>query len=136
MPGWGGMVNRAAQTLREGDEIGKRMEVVGEEGISIADMVTYLKGELYEFSFLQQNAFDKEDAYCPLERQMHLFALIGKIFEAKATFDTHDEARTFFLELQNQLKNMNFMPFNSARYQEVYNNIEGKINTLISKEKR
>ncbi len=33
--GWDKMVKRAAKILREGDEIGKRMEVVGEEGISL-----------------------------------------------------------------------------------------------------
>ena len=64
--GWGKMVKKASRIIREGDEIGKRMEVVGEEGISLNDMITYLKSELYEFSYLQQNAFDKEDAYCPL----------------------------------------------------------------------
>ena len=41
--GWGKMVKRASKILREGDEIGKRMEVVGEEGISMNDMITYLK---------------------------------------------------------------------------------------------
>ncbi len=76
--GWGKMVKRASKLLRDGDEIGKRMEVVGEEGISMNDMITYLKSELYEFSYLQQNAFDKEDAYCPLERQIPIFRLINQ----------------------------------------------------------
>ncbi len=31
-------------------------------------MIIYLKSELYDFCYLQQNAFDKEDAYCPLEQ--------------------------------------------------------------------
>ena len=85
-----------ARFLREGDDIGKRMEVVGEEGISMQDMITYLKSELYEFSYLQQNAFDKEDAYCPLERQIALFRLINRIFDTHFNFDTHDEARLLF----------------------------------------
>ena len=55
------------------------MEVVGEEGITIEDLITYLKAELYEFSYLQQNAFDKEDAYCPLERQIVLFDMIQSV---------------------------------------------------------
>ena len=72
------------------------MEVVGEEGVAIEDMIIYLKAELYEFCYLQQNAFDKEDAYCPLERQIELFTLIQQIFDAKFEFDTHDAARSFF----------------------------------------
>ncbi len=41
--GWGKNVKRAAKILREGDEIGKRMEVVGEEGINLHDMIVYLE---------------------------------------------------------------------------------------------
>jgi V/A-type H+/Na+-transporting ATPase subunit A len=125
--GWGKTVKKAAYFLKNGDDIGKRMEVVGEEGISLKDMITYLKSELYEFSYLQQNAFDKEDAYCPLDRQIPLFDLIDRIFDAAFVFETHDEARNFFLELQNDIKNMNFMPFRSDRYQQAFRRVEEKI---------
>ncbi|HAB99621.1 MAG TPA: V-type ATP synthase subunit A, partial [Parachlamydiales bacterium] len=101
LPHWADRVRQAATFLRKGDEIGKRMEVVGEEGVALDDMVLYLKSELYEFCYLQQNAFDKEDAYCPLDRQVKLFSLILKIFDGQFSFDTHDEARSFFLNLQN-----------------------------------
>ena len=125
--GWGKMVKMAAKILREGDEIGKRMEVVGEEGISLKDMITYLKSELFEFSYLQQNAFDKEDSYCPLPRQIPLFKLVGRIFEITFTFETQDAARSFFLELQNDIKNMNFLPFKSSKYVEAFDHIEKKL---------
>jgi V/A-type H+-transporting ATPase subunit A len=133
-PGWDGMVKRAAYLLREGDEIGKRMEVVGEEGIALADFISYLKSELYEFSYLQQNAFDKEDAYCPLPRQIPLFNLINFIFDAHFILETHDQARTFFLELQNEVKNMNFMPFNSDRYALTLSNIKEKVEHTTKRE--
>lgn len=125
--GWGKMVKRAAKFLKEGDEIGKRMEVVGEEGISLQDMVVYLKSELFEFSYLQQNAFDKEDCYCSLERQMELFSLVNQIFGIDFSFHSQDEARQFFLSLQNELKNMNFMPFKSERYVAMKEKIQKKI---------
>ena len=116
--GWGHMVHVALDFLRQGNEIGKRMEVVGEEGTSIEDMVIYLKAELYDFSYLQQNAFDKEDAYCPLKRQVPLFQLINRIFNTKFKFSSHDEAREFFLSLQNQIKNMNFLSESSEEYRK------------------
>ncbi|MCB1084685.1 MAG: V-type ATP synthase subunit A, partial [Chlamydiia bacterium] len=72
---------KALRFIKEGDEIGKRMEVVGEEGITLEDLTVYLKAELYDFAYLQQNAFDKQDAYCPLERQVALFDLIQEIFD-------------------------------------------------------
>jgi V/A-type H+/Na+-transporting ATPase subunit A len=126
-PNWGEMVKQAARLLRDGDEIGKRMEVVGEEGIAQLDMITYLKSELYEFCYLQQNAFDKEDAYCPLERQVALFTLVNRIFDTRFDFRTHDEARAFFLEMQSEIKNMNFMPYKSDHYTRTFKQIEARI---------
>lgn len=118
---WGEMVETANTYLIEGDEIGKRMEVVGEEGTTIEDMITYLKSALFDFAYLQQNAFDKEDAYCPLKRQISLFKLINqRIFDGKFHFKTHDEAREFFLELQNKIKNMNFMAYEGAEYNRAH----------------
>jgi V/A-type H+/Na+-transporting ATPase subunit A len=125
--GWGDMVKRANSILQKGSEIGKRMEVVGEEGIAMDDMVTYLKAELYDFSYLQQNAFDKEDAYCPLKRQIALFQLIDKVFTASFKFTAHDDARQFFLSLQNVIKNMNFMPMNSSQYNQEMAKVEASI---------
>lgn len=124
MPSWVATVKHAAKLLRQGDEIRKRMEVVGEEGVAMNDMVVYLKAELYDFCYLQQNAFDKEDAYCPLKRQVAVLTLIKRIFDADFTFTGHDQARSFFLALQNKIKNMNFMIFNSPPYKEMLNEID------------
>ena len=116
--GWGKMVRRAADILYKGNLIGKRMEVVGEEGTALDEMIIYLKAELYDFSYLQQNAFDPEDAYCPLKRQSQLFQLINQIFETHFHFTSHNEAREYFLNLQNILKNLNFLPFEGEKYRE------------------
>lgn len=128
--GWSHMVTMADKLLREGSEIGKRMEVVGEEGTAIEDLVIYLKSELYDFCYLQQNAFDKEDAYCPLKRQISLFQLINSIFNKNFNFNSHDDAREYFLSLQNQIKNINFMPYNSDKYNEAMH----KVRELIEKQ--
>ena len=118
MPEWAETVKLASNMLKEGDEIRKRMEVVGEEGIVLNEMITFLKAELYDFSYLQQNAFDKEDAYCPQKRQVALLQLIREVFLTDFRFDGHDEARSFFLSLQNKIKNMNFTKFESDIYNE------------------
>lgn len=129
VPGWGDMVKKADRILRSGNEIGKRMEVVGEEGTAIDDMMIFLKAELYDFSYLQQNAFDKEDAYCPLKRQIKLFVLINKIFDTKFKFHSHNSAREYFLNLQNQIKNMNFLAYNSEEYRKTFLKIEQMVDT-------
>lgn len=124
---WREMVRLSAYFLKTGKDIAKRMEVVGEEGISIADMLIYLKAELYDFAYLQQNAFDKEDAYCPLKRQIPLLSLIYRIFTSKLTFPTHEEARQYFLTLQNRLKNMNFLAYNSDAYEKAFKEVEKQL---------
>ncbi len=135
MENWAGKVAFSHQILKEGDEIGKRMEVVGEEGTAIEDMTLYLKSELYEICYMQQNAFDKEDAYCPFERQLALFGMIQTIFEKKFHFDTHDQARTYFLDLQNSIKNMNFLPYESEDYKKAFKANQEKIEIAERKEK-
>lgn len=131
---WGIMVKEAASILREGSEIGKRMEVVGEEGTSIQDMMIYLKSELYDFAYLQQNSFDKEDGYCPLKRQIVLFTLIYHIFIHQFNCKSHDEAREFFITLQNKLRNMNFLPFESEEYHQIFKEIENLIEEMTLEE--
>ncbi len=91
-------------------------------------MVVYLKSELYEICYLQQNAFDKEDCYCPLERQIELFRLVSVQFSMTPFhFDTHDEARSCFLGLQNEIRNLNYLSFRSERYREVVEHVQEQI---------
>ena len=124
---WAEMVVKADLMLREGNEIGKRMEVVGEEGTAIDDFVTHLKAELYDFTYLQQNAFDEQDAYCPLERQIELFLLLNRIFDKPFKFRSHGDAREYFLNLSNTIKNMNYLPKESREYRETMEKVEETI---------
>lgn len=131
---WGRTVKKAEEILHKGSEIGKRMEVVGEEGINIEDLLTYLKAELYDFAYLQQNAFDKEDTYCPLKRQIELLDVMRTIFEGQFSFSSHDEARSFFLNLQNEIKNMNFIGFHSEKYHQTLEKIRKKIRSATNEQ--
>lgn len=128
--GWGDRVKKITKLLHQGDEIGKRMEVVGEEGISSEDMETYLKAELYDFCYLQQNAFDEVDSYCPIERQILLFNLINRILDTKFDFQNPDEARAFFFVLQGKIKTLNSSVLESIEYKELQEEIE----TILKKE--
>lgn len=130
---WSLMVKRALKILFQSNEIAKRMEVVGEEGVALEDFYIYLKGELYEVAYLQQNAFDKEDTYCPLPRQIPLFNLINRIFLADFHFTDKEEVREFFLNLQNEIKNLNGMPFKSEKYQKAFKKIEEKLHHATHK---
>ncbi len=124
---WSEKVNRSLQLLREGNDISQRMEVIGEEGTAIEDMVIFLKSELYENCYLQQNAFDKQDEYNSLDRQIDLFSLLQDIFDKSFSFSSHDEARSFFLDLQNAIKNMNYSDYKSEYYSRQHEEVIKKI---------
>jgi len=89
-------VERLRAILRAGSEVAQMMKVVGEEGISIQDFMTYLKGELLDAAYLQQDAFHNADAATPAGRQQEMFALVEKAMTTDYPFTDKTETRKFF----------------------------------------
>jgi V/A-type H+-transporting ATPase subunit A len=85
---------------------------------------------MFSFCYLQQNAFDKEDAYCSLDQQQEQFGLINHIFEMDFNFSSADEAKEFFMVLQNDMRNLNFLPFNTDRYNVLLSTIKDKLEKI------
>lgn len=127
LSGWFDIVKKAENFLKQGDLIGKRMEVVGEEGIALEDLIIYFKADLYDFSYLQQNSFDVEDSYCPLEKQISLLKIIRLILDGDFFFDSRDDARNYFLRLRSNIKNLNMLPLISERYKNLYEEIKSSV---------
>lgn len=130
VPQWADWVYRCRKLIEDGEEIGRRMEVVGQEGTSIEDVVTFLKSELFAFCYLQQNAFEKEDAYCSIEQQKVHFKLMNQIFDTSFSFIDADEAKTYFLRLQSEVKNLNYMKFQSEPYNTAFEKIQRELQEL------
>lgn len=97
----------AKKLLIEGTEVGRMMKVVGEEGTSLDDFITYLKSEFLDAVYLQQDAFDEVDGATPVERQRRVFGIIVKILGTGMTFKEKDDARSFFLKLTQAVKDWN-----------------------------
>jgi len=125
---WTEKVKKSLNIIKDGSEILRRMEVVGEEGIAIEEMIIYLKAELYDICFLQQNSFDPVDTFTPILRTVKMFQLMDQIFIKQFKFDSHNDARAYFLNLQNDLKNLNFLTFESPEYKELFNKVKDKLN--------
>ena len=123
-------ISQAQQMIFQSDEIGKKMSVVGEEGISIDDFVTYLKGEFYDAVYLQQNAFDPVDTAVSMERQNEQLEVVTKIIGRKFKFDSRENARNFFLDLTDKVIQLNYTPKDNFCYKEsrdkILNMIEGE----------
>ncbi len=124
------IIEKAQKMIIESDEIGKKMSVVGEEGISIDDIVTYLKGEFYDAVYLQQNAYDKVDTATSMDRQNEQLGIISKVLDKNFKFDDREKARNYFLDLTDKIIQLNYLPREASIYgekkQEILNMIEGE----------
>jgi V/A-type H+-transporting ATPase subunit A len=102
--------------LRRGNEVNQMMKVVGEEGTSLADFVTYLKAEYLDASYLQQDAYHEIDAATPAPRQKHVYGRLHEILRASLQFASKDAARAFFQRLTQATNDWNRTAFASAEF--------------------
>jgi len=117
------LVKEARTVLVQGGEVNQMMKVVGEEGTSMDDFVTYLKSEYLDAVYLQQDAYHEIDTACPAERQKYVFAKISQILKTAMTFKTKDEARGFFLKLTQKTKDWNRVAFQSQEFNDLESEI-------------
>ncbi len=118
-------VEYARAILFRGSEVNQMMKVVGEEGTSVNDYITYQKSELLDAVYLQQNSFDPVDSSVLVERQQYTFNLLFKVLGAN--FDLRDKksVRSFFNKMRQKFLDWNNVEFKSQRFEQ----IEGEIKT-------
>ncbi|QFP42202.1 V-type ATP synthase subunit A [Borrelia miyamotoi] len=109
----------ARSFLAKGSEVNQMMKVVGEEGISNCDFLVYLKAELLDACYLQQNSFDSIDAAVSLERQNYMFDILYDILQSDFKFDNKLEARSFVNELRQNILDMNLSPFKEEKFSKL-----------------
>ena len=119
------------ESLRRSYEISQMMKVIGEEGTSLKDYIEYLKGELFDFVYLQQNAFDAVDEATSKERQIYIFDFIHDILLADFKLEDKEKALRFFQKLRQLLRTWNSSPWMSAEFKK----LEEEISILLE-EKR
>ena len=120
-------VEKARTLLRKGNEVGQMMKVVGEEGTSLADFTDYLKSEFLDTVYLQQNAFSEVDASTPEERQKVMFDVVEKALFTEYKFTTNDEARAFFMSLQQAFIDWNNIKSDAPEFETAREGLLAKI---------
>jgi len=120
------------QILRKSNEVSQMMKVIGEEGTSLVDYTDFLKGEFFDFVYLQQNAFDHVDEATSQERQAYLFNFIYHILEAEFEFSDKPAALHFFHQLRQLFKGWNSTVYNSQEFKGT----EGEIRQLLQQRMR
>ena len=110
--------------LHHGNEIGSMMKVVGEEGTSISDYVIYLKAEMLDAVYLQQNSFDLTDANCETMRQRYVTDKLITILGSEYEIDNKDDARSFINRLRQKFIDWNYTEFQSDAFKKVEHEID------------
>ncbi len=114
--------------LLHGDEIGSMMKVVGEEGTSLADYVIYLKAEMLDSVYLQQNSFDPVDANCTTARQRYVTDKLVYILGSVYDLDNKDDARIFLNRMRQKFIDWNYTEFES----DAFRNAEKEIDAIYA----
>lgn len=121
--------------LRQSHDVSQMMKVIGEEGVSLKDYVDYLKGEFFDFVYLQQNAFDAVDEATDAERQKFMFGFIhGRILKSSFHFKDKPEALRFFQKLRQLFRGWNSVSRDSEDFKKIEQEILGLIHSAQEKE--
>ncbi|MBR1965684.1 MAG: V-type ATP synthase subunit A [Lentisphaeria bacterium] len=120
-------INRAKAVLRQGNDVNQMMKVVGEEGTNIDDFMLYLKSEFLDYTYLQQNTFDKVDGTTDYDRQRYMFSKVLEVLNTEFDFTDKDEARSFILNLRQMFIDCNYLEFQSDEFKAQEAAIAAKI---------
>ena len=115
--------------LHQGSEIASMMKVIGEDGTTLADFITYLKSEMLDAVYLQQNSFDLVDANCGTTRQRYVVDKLVCILGSDYALDSKDDARRFFNQMRQLFIDWNYTEFESDNFRKY----EGEIDLLYQK---
>ena len=125
---WIGMVNQMKTILQRGKEVQEQINILGDDGVPVEYHVTFWKSEVIDFVILQQDAFDKIDAVCPLERQEFMLKLVMDICNSDYEFDSFLDVMDYFKRIINICKQMNYCEFHSDKFEEHL----GKLKELLA----
>ena len=117
------LVEKARGILRRSIEINQMMKVIGEEGTTAEDYITYQKGELLDAVYLQQNSFDPIDAACLPERQRIEFDVLYEALMLKYDLEDKDEIRSFFNQLRQEFLDWHGTVFETPEFEAQKNKI-------------
>ena len=125
---WIPKVNEMKTLLQRGKEIQEQINILGDDGVPVDYHEQFWKSEVIDFVILQQDAFDKIDAVCPLERQEYMLDLVMDICRHDYDFDNFVDVNDYFKRVINLCKQMNYSEFQS----ESFKDYEQKLRALLA----
>lgn len=110
--------------LHQGNEIGSMMKVIGEDGTTLSDYIIYLKAEMLDAVYLQQNSFDPVDANCGTLRQRYVTDKLICVLGSEYTLDNKDDARGLFNRMRQRFIDWNYTEFESDAFKKAESEID------------
>ena len=127
-PDWTKMVNDMKTLLQRGKEAQEQINILGDDGVPVDYHETFWKSEVIDFVILQQDAFDKVDSVCPLERQKYMLELVMDICKHDYDFNNFLDVNDYFKKIINICKQMNYSEFHSEQFEQY----QTKLNELLA----
>lgn len=126
--GWVDKVNKAKNIVLRGKEAYEQINILGDDGVPMEYHLRYWKSELVDFIILQQDAFDKIDCSCPIERQKFMLELVLDICDKNVEFVNFEECVSYYKGLINILRQMNYSEFKSENFYKFLEQLNNTIN--------
>ena len=114
--------------IHQGNEIDSMMKVIGEEGTTLFDYIVYLKAEMLDAVYLQQNSFDAVEANCGKVRQNYVTDKLIYIMGSAYALTSKDDARAFFNRMRQRFIDWNYTEFQSDAFKAAEDEIDALYN--------
>lgn len=126
---WVALVKEGKNHVLRGKEANEQINILGDDGVPVSYHDRYWKSELIDFVILQQDAFDKIDSLCPLDRQKYMFEKIMSLCRKEYDFEDFTDCVQFYKQEINLFRQMNYSEFKN----EAFIGYENKIDELVAK---
>jgi len=128
---WVDLVMEAKNLVRRGKEAYEQINILGDDGVPIDYHDKFWKSELIDFIILQQDGFDKIDQSCPIPRQKYMLNLVMNISRLTFNFENFEHCTTYYKNIINTLKQMNYTEFESEQFIKY----ENELNIMLNERK-
>ncbi|MBP8982950.1 MAG: V-type ATP synthase subunit A [Bacteroidales bacterium] len=129
---WIPTVNEMKTLLQRGKEVQEQINILGDDGVPLDYHITYWKSEVIDFVILQQDAFDKVDALCPIERQQYMLKKVMGITRLNFEFDNFTEVMDYFKRVIHVLRQMNYSEFQSEPFRQLETELEAILKERVT----
>lgn len=99
-------------------ETSEQINILGDDGVPLDYHIIFWKGEIIDFTILQQDAFDAIDSVTPIDRQRYMVDVVIDIYNTDFAFENFEDIGIYFKRIINALKQMNYSEFQSDKFKK------------------